>query len=100
MCRTRSRGEGPPPCDLREVRMGLLDDVLAQLAPGGTTARDAEGPRSGPGAAGVSSGAGGMQQVMVALLPVVLGMLTSGQRRQPTGLDRGGGGLGDLFGQL
>jgi uncharacterized protein YidB (DUF937 family) len=59
--------------------MGFLDDLLGQLAGGRA---DAEGSTGNTG------------KVMMALLPVVLGMLTSGQR------ERSGGGLGDILGQV
>jgi hypothetical protein len=55
--------------------MGLLDDLLGQLS-GGVSARGANPPRP----------QGGMGNVMVALLPVVLGMLAStSQRVTPKG---------------
>ena len=71
--------------------MGLLDDLLGQLS-GGVSARGAYPPRP----------QGGMGNVMVALLPVVLGMLaSSSQRGQPSGRDADtGGGLGDILGRM
>lgn len=71
--------------------MGLLDDLLGQLS-GGVSARGANPPRP----------QGGMGNVMVALLPVVLGMLAStSQRGQPSGRDADtGGGLGDILGRM
>jgi uncharacterized protein YidB (DUF937 family) len=82
--------------------MGLLDDLLGQLA-GGTAAspREVRLPRSQPPAA---AGSGiDMQKVMLALLPVVLGMLANRQRAASAGPGRaatGGGGLGDILGQV
>lgn len=71
--------------------MALLDDLLASLGGGSQGPTDAR-PQA--------SGEGGMQQILVALLPVVLAMLApnrSGASRTPSG---GGGGLGDLLGGL
>jgi uncharacterized protein YidB (DUF937 family) len=65
--------------------MGLLEDLLGQLS-GSVPGRGANAPRS----------EGGMTNVMVALLPVVLGMLASGQRGEPAR----GGGLGDILGRM
>jgi uncharacterized protein YidB (DUF937 family) len=71
--------------------MGLLDDLLGQLA-GGPSVRRAE----------TSARSGGQGNVMAALLPIVLAMLASRQRGQAPGLDRAGtgGGLGDILGQV
>ena len=72
--------------------MGLLDDLVGQLT-GGATARDTEPARASAGP--------GMGTVMAALLPVVLGMLRSGERGQKAGFTpSGSGGLGDILGQL
>lgn len=65
--------------------MGLLEDVLAQLS-GSVPGRGANAPRS----------ESGMTNVMVALLPVVVGMLTTSQR----GETARGGGLGDILGRM
>jgi uncharacterized protein YidB (DUF937 family) len=77
--------------------MALLDDLIGQLA-GDPAARG-----SGPTRAGTSN----MSRVMVALLPVVLAMLANRRRAgtetpaTPTGsAARGGGGLGDVLGQV
>jgi uncharacterized protein YidB (DUF937 family) len=80
--------------------MGLLDDLLGQLsgAPSGGTA---DTRRTSADAPGASVGASGLGKVMVALLPVVLGMLASRQRGQSAGTAQaGGGGLGDILGQV
>ena len=70
--------------------MGLLDDLMGQLA-GGVSSRGANPPRP----------EGGMGNVMVALLPVVLGMLENSQRGQGSGRDADrGGGLGDILGRM
>ena len=81
--------------------MGLLDDLLDQLSgPGAARTVDARAPRDDA----QSAAAGGMDttKIMMALLPVVLGMLTSGQRGRSAGFDRTGtgGGLGDILGQV
>lgn len=80
--------------------MGLLDDLLGQLATGsGPT------PRQAPRAEAASAG-GGMGRILMALMPVVLAMLANrsrGSGSEPSaGLGRsgGGGGLGDLLGQV
>jgi uncharacterized protein YidB (DUF937 family) len=82
--------------------MGLLDELLGQLA-GGVSSGDAVAPgRRSPGAE-VSGSEGSMGKVMMALLPVVLAMLARGQRERSAGLDQGpgaGGGLGDILGQV
>ena len=71
--------------------MGILDDLLGGLA------GQAMGGR--PTRAG---GGGGMNQVLVALLPVVLGMLANRSRGGSPGFapEAGGGGLGDVLGQV
>src|SRR6185295_9602268 len=54
----------------------------------------------------MQAGGGGMSQVLIALMPVVLGMLANrgAQRGAPTQTNYapqgGGGGLGDLLGQV
>ena len=77
--------------------MGLLDDLLGSVL-GGATGQGA-GPRpAGPRPAGASAGAGGgMSNILMALLPVVLSMLAS---RGGGGSQGGGGGLGDILGQV
>lgn len=76
-----------------EVRMGLLDDLVGQLT-GATADRR---PESRPAAGGA-----GMQNVMAALLPVVLSMLASRAQRAPSaGVNAApSGGLGDILGQV
>jgi uncharacterized protein YidB (DUF937 family) len=71
--------------------MGLLDEMLGQLA-GGVSGRSTTGPRR----------EAGMGSVMAALLPVVLGMLASRQAGQaPARGDADiGGGLGGLLDQF
>ena len=81
--------------------MSLLDDILAQVA-GGGGGRAAE-PRDAAVDTTASPGSGsGMSQVMVALLPVVLGMLSNTQQGRSTGAQQGtlGGGAGDILGQI
>jgi uncharacterized protein YidB (DUF937 family) len=74
--------------------MGLLDDLLGPLS------GDPSRPRTEPAATGQRSEPD-MAKVMMALLPVVLGMLTSGQRdRSATPGRASGGGPGDVLGQL
>jgi uncharacterized protein YidB (DUF937 family) len=81
--------------------MGLLDDLLAGLGEAGTATP--QGRRSaGPSPA---QAGGGMAQIMMALLPVVLGMLANrggGAAAGPGARGGGGaaGGLDDLLGQI
>jgi uncharacterized protein YidB (DUF937 family) len=76
--------------------MGLLDDLIGQLAGGSARQPSAPGPqgRGGPG----------MSTVLVALAPVVLAMMrgSQDQRAQSGGLAAGssGGGLGGLLGSV
>ncbi len=70
--------------------MGLLDDLLGQLA-GDPSRRSAEAPRSTEG---------GMSKVMVALLPVVLAMMANRQSAPSSDRPATGGGLGDILGQV
>jgi uncharacterized protein YidB (DUF937 family) len=77
--------------------MGLLDDLLGGLA--GQAAPQSQARPPQPGSA---AGAGGMSQVMMALLPVVLAMLAqrragSSQARQGAEPGGSGGGLADLI---
>lgn len=78
--------------------MGLLDDLLGQLAGGPATA-----PRQAPRAEAASAG-GGMGRILMALMPVVLAMLANRRRgNDPSagfGRAQGGGGLGDILGQV
>ena len=67
--------------------MGLLDDLLGQLAgqaPGGRA-------QAQPGQTG---GGAGMSQALMALMPIVLGMLANrgGQGGSPTPMNRAPGG--------
>jgi uncharacterized protein YidB (DUF937 family) len=81
--------------------MGLLDDLLGQLA-GGGVGRPAE-PRSAPSEVpgGAQSGPD-MSKIMLALLPVVMSMLANSQRGRAAapGEARSGGGLTDILGQV
>lgn len=73
--------------------MGLLDDVLGQLAGG-------DDDRAKP-AGGAERGAqSSLGPIVSALLPVVLAMLAGSGRPQAGGEQRTGGGLGGLLGQL
>jgi uncharacterized protein YidB (DUF937 family) len=70
--------------------MGILDDLLGGLA-GQAMGRST---RAG-------SGGAGMNQVLAALLPVVLGMLANRSRGgSPSFAPGAGGGLGDVLGQV
>ena len=81
--------------------MGLLDELLCGLA--GQSTGGGRMQQQQP----MQAGGGGMSQVLIALMPVVLGMLANrgaqggGAATQmnyaPQG---GGGGLGDLLGQV
>jgi len=71
--------------------MGLLDDLLGGALGG------ASGQQGGARRAQLPAGAGGgMGGVMMALLPMVLSMLAS----RGGGPRQGGGGLGDILGQV
>ena len=76
--------------------MGLLDDLLGGLAGQGMGGR----PQPQP----TQAGGGGMSSVLVALMPVVLGMLANrgGQAGAPNSAAFGqrGGGLTDILGQV
>ena len=78
--------------------MGLLDDLLGQLAAGGAPQPQRHAPP-----AQASSGMG-MGSILMALLPVVLMMLRSRGGNEPSaGFGRAGasgGGLGDILGQV
>lgn len=78
--------------------MGLLDDLLGQLAGGPATAS-----RQQPRADAASAG-GGMGRILMALMPVVLAMLADRRRGSDpsTGFGRAqsGGGLGDILAQV
>src|SRR5918996_2353735 len=79
------------PFVLEEVPMGLLDDLLGGLA--GQTAGRAHPQPMRAGGEGA-----GMSQVLIALVPVVLGMLANrgSQRSFAAGA---GGGIADILGQ-
>ena len=71
--------------------MGILDELLGGLA----------GQAMGQRPARAGSGGPGMNQVLVALLPVVLGMLANRSRGGSASSAPGaGGGLGDVLGQV
>lgn len=78
--------------------MGLLDDLLGGLAGQPMGGR---GERAAPRG---HAGGGGMSQVLMALMPVVLGMLanrgTRGASSQAGFAPEGGGGLGGILGQV
>jgi uncharacterized protein YidB (DUF937 family) len=78
--------------------MGLLDDLLGQLAAGGAPQQQRQAPP-----AQASSGMG-MGSILMALMPVVLMMLRSRGGNDPSaGFGRAsasGGGLGDILGQV
>ena len=71
--------------------MGLLDDLLGNVLGGGL---GQQGGRRPPQSS--AAGGGGGASVMMALLPVVLSMLAS----RGSGARAGGGGLGDILGQV
>src|SRR5215467_15398575 len=99
--RVRSGSGRPSPRSTREGReiippledeiMGLLDELLGSALGGGLGQQESERPTQGSAAAG-SGGA----NIMTALLPVVLSMLAS----RGGGSMPGGGGLGNIFGQM
>jgi uncharacterized protein YidB (DUF937 family) len=77
--------------------MGILDDLLGGLAGQGMGGRaQAQPTRAGAGA--------GMSQVLMALMPIVLGMLANrgsrGGSPTQTNYAPGSGGIGDLLGQV
>ena len=88
----RSNCEGreliPP---LGDETMGLLDELLGSALGGGLGQQGSERPAQGSAAAG-----SGAPNIMTALLPVVLSMLAS----RGGGSMPGGGGLGNIFGQM
>ena len=69
--------------------MGLLDDLVAGVLSGAAGQQRETAPRS-------AAPRGGAGDVMMALLPVVLSMLAS----RGGGARSGGGGLGDILGQV
>lgn len=74
--------------------MGLLDDLLGQIA-GDTRTATLDRQRTAPPTA--SSG-GAMGPLLAALLPVVLSMLAGGRGERRSA--PAGGGLGDILGQV
>jgi uncharacterized protein YidB (DUF937 family) len=76
--------------------MGLLDDLLAGFGEPGRAEQSTPQPQA--------PATGGMSNVMMALLPVVLAMLsnrgTGAGSGQVAGSSRGGGDIGDLLGAL
>jgi uncharacterized protein YidB (DUF937 family) len=73
--------------------MGLLDELLGGLA------GQSMGGRMQPQQPMQAGGGGGMSQVLIALMPVVLGMLANRGARG-NAMQGGGGGLGDVLGQV
>jgi len=75
--------------------MGLLDDLLGQLA-GAAASSNRPAPRAEAGSAA------GMSTILMALMPVVLAMLGNRGGGPSAGLGRAssGGGLGDILGQV
>ena len=71
--------------------MGLLDDLLGGLA-GQTT-----GGRPQPQPTEAGAGGSGTSQALMALMPIVLGMLANRGSRNAPGA---GGGLADMLGQV
>ena len=76
--------------------MGLLDDLIGQLAGGTPQRQSAPAPQAQSGL--------GMGTILIALAPIVLAMMRSGsqdQRTQSGGIGAAsGGGLGDLLGKM
>lgn len=73
--------------------MGLLDDLIGQLAGGSPQRTGAQAPQAGGGA--------GMGTVLVALAPVVIAMIGGNQGgTQPGRSTNTGGGLSDVLGSL
>jgi len=79
--------------------MGLLDDLLGQIAGAATANR----PRETTVQAGNSSSGMSMSTIVMALMPIVLAMLRNRGGTAPSaqvGQASTGGGLGDLLGQV
>jgi uncharacterized protein YidB (DUF937 family) len=76
-----------------EVHMGILDDLLGGLA------GQAMGGHAQPRSTQAGVGGAGMSHVLMALMPVVLGLLANrgSQRSFAAGA---GGGIGDVLGQV
>ena len=71
--------------------MGLLDDLLSGLA------GQAAGGRAPQQQTQAADGGAGVSQVLMALMPIVLQMLSN---RGATGASGTGGGIGDVLGQV
>ena len=84
--------------------MGILEDLLASASvPAGRRGRHGRHGqrRQAPAPAPAQAGGGGMGGIMMALLPIVLAMLANrGGGAQQAGMNPGGGGLGDILGQV
>jgi uncharacterized protein YidB (DUF937 family) len=76
--------------------MGLLDEMLGQLT-GTVGQRGALRPEATQSGAG-----GGMGPILMALMPIVIGMLRNSGQAPAAGVGRAstGGGLGDILGQV
>src|SRR5262245_61004012 len=74
--------------ELQEVEMGLLDDLLGGLAGQGM------GGRAQPEPTRAGGGGAGMSQALIALMPIVLGMLANRGSRggSPTQMNYAPGG--------
>lgn len=73
--------------------MGLLDDLLGQLAKSGQGTR--------PASQAQSTGGSSMGGILMALAPIVLAMLNNNNARAgQANVGASGGGLGDLLGQV
>ena len=85
--------------------MGLLDELLKQVAGGGLGAAPA-GPAQSRAGMGSQQGGIGMGQIAAALLPIVIAMMSNrGASSSPgvesrAGAGAGGGGLGGILGQI
>jgi uncharacterized protein YidB (DUF937 family) len=75
----------------REVPMGILDDLLGGLA------GHAVGDRAPQQQTRAAGGGAGMSQVLMALMPIVLQMLSDRGARGGSGT---GGGIADVLGQV
>jgi uncharacterized protein YidB (DUF937 family) len=71
--------------------MGLLDDLLGELAGQAMGGRAQQQPTRAEG------GGAGMSQVLMALMPIVLGMLANRGARGSSGAS---GGIADVLGQV
>jgi uncharacterized protein YidB (DUF937 family) len=87
----------------QEAAMGILDDLLAGAMGGGRgMGQGAPAPAPSRGGMGGTGAMGNMGGIMAALLPVVLAMLANrgGGATQAGMPGMGGGGLGDILGQV